>query len=138
MSPLPGSSPARRGGRSGPRIVSRADWRKLLQLAQACAGDADRGILDDADAQLRLMTLSRHSVCADTSVFNTAGAATLDTAAGLLKVLKAFARPETPHVLRRDLSAVIADGAAFLDRAMDRMATDDFRAAHRNRPEVWS
>lgn len=127
-----------RGGRSRPRIISRSDWRKLLQLAQACAGDVDRGLLDDADARLRLMTLSRHSVCADPAVFNTAGAATLDTATGVLKVLKAFARPETPFVLRQELAALIADGAVFLDRAMDRMATEDFRAAHRNRPEVWS
>lgn len=138
MSLSASGSRSRQGARSGPRIVSRSDWRKLLQLAQACAGDADRGVLDDAEAQLRLMTLSRHSFCADPAVFNTAGAATLDTAAGVLKVLKAFARPETSSVLRQDLATLIADGAAFLDRAMDRMATEDFRAAHRNRPEVWS
>lgn len=128
--------------RQGARIVTRADWRKLILLAQACARDAElgeaEGDADGANARLRLMTLSRSSIAADPGLFNHAGAATHDAATGVLRVLRAFARPETPDVMRRELASLIADGVAFLDRAMDRMATDDFRAAHRNRPEVWS
>ena len=135
-------APYRRDQRRDARIVTRAEWRELIRLAQACArdaegGDADGGDLGGDEARLHLMTLSRSSIAADPALFNHAGAATHDAATGVLRVLRAFARPETPDVMRQELAGLIVAGVAFLDRAMDRMATDDFRAAHRNRPEVW-
>ncbi|MGH7018758.1 MAG: hypothetical protein ACREEY_02700 [Brevundimonas sp.] len=66
-----------------------------------------------------------------------AGVATADAAKGFIRVTKAFARRETAEGLRTDMAAMVSDMAAFLDRRLHQLATDNFNRAHAGRPEVW-
>lgn len=118
-------------------VRSRADWRGLVELAKACADDADAGS-EDQDAQLRLAHLGNRINAASTEVFaREAGAATTDAAKAFVLAAKAFARRETPGDLRRRLAASVADLSTFLDQQLTGLADRDFRQAHRGRPEVW-
>jgi len=131
--PWPKRAPAGPAG-----VVSRADWHKLLELATTVAGDADRGAMEGPDPELRLATLSNRINVASTAVFaKTAGAATDDAARGFVRITRAFARRETPPNLRREMAAMVLDGAAFLETQLHRMATEEFERAHRGRPEVY-
>ena len=119
-------------------VISRADWHKLLELATAVATDADRGALEGSDPDLRLANLANRINTASTAVFaRSAGAATDDAARGFVRITRAFARRETPAAMRREMAAMVLDGAAFLETQLHRMATEEFQRAHRGRPEVY-
>lgn len=118
-------------------VESAGDWLAMLALAQSCAEDA-RGEADDAEADVRRANLANRINAASTGLFDRrAGAATADAARAFVRVTRAFARIETPGPLRRELAPMVADGAAFLDLQLHRLATADFERAHAGRPEVY-
>ena len=126
----------RRTGRTA-TVASRGDWRGLVEAAKACTRDVAAGEESD-DAALRLMTLNRRLNGASTDVFaREAGQATHDAARAFVGVGRAFARPETPGVLRGLLAPSVGELAEFLDQQLTRLADRDFRQAHAGRPEVW-
>ncbi|WP_438852638.1 hypothetical protein [Brevundimonas nasdae] len=119
-------------------VKTRADWRGLVDLARTCAGDAEAQA-DGPDAELRLASLSNRVNAASTEVFaREAGAATTDAAKAFILTARAFARRETPGVLRQRLAASVAAQAVFLDQQLHQLAERDFQQAHRGRPEVWN
>lgn len=130
----------RPGGKAtAPKAVeSAAEWHAVLALAQSCADDADRGAVETEDASVRRATLSNRMNTASTGLFDRrAGAAIADVAKAFVRVARAFARRETPEALRREMAPMVADGAAFLDLQLHKMATADFERAHHGRPEVY-
>lgn len=130
----------RPGGKAtAPKAVeSAAEWHAVLALAQSCADDADRGAVESEDASVRRATLSNRMNTASTGLFDRrAGAAIADVAKAFVRVARAFARRETPEALRREMAPMVADGAAFLDLQLHKMATADFERAHHGRPEVY-
>lgn len=130
----------RPGGKAtAPKAVeSAAEWHAVLSLAQSCADDADRGATDCDEASVRRATLSNRMNTASTGLFDRrAGAAIADVAKAFVRVARAFARRETPDALRREMAPMVADGAAFLDLQLHKMATADFERAHHGRPEVY-
>jgi len=130
----------RPGGKAtAPKAVeSAAEWHAVLALAQSCADDADRGAVETEDASVRRATLSNRMNTASTGLFDRrAGAAIADVAKAFVRVARAFARRETPDALRREMAPMVADGAAFLDLQLHKMATADFERAHHGRPEVY-
>lgn len=129
------SAGARRG--TPRRETSRADWRRILELAGRCAVEVQAVDAEDHDFDVRRMTLCRDSGRVTVGAFHAAGAATEDLARAFVRTAQAFARPETPMSVRREAAPVLAAAAAFLDAALTRMAEREFQQAHRGRPEVW-
>lgn len=128
----------RRRSTSGQRVASSSEWLALLQLAQTCAGEVERGEAESSDGRLHLATLANRMNAAVPDLFEkSAGAATSDMARAFIRVGRAFAHPVTPDALRREMADTVTDMAAFLDKRIHAMATDAFRAAHVGRPEVW-
>lgn len=120
-----------------PGVNTRADWRALLELAGKCATDADRGDGGEDAIRRRAELANRINVAKPDLFEREAGVATADTAKGFIRVTRAFARRETAESLRTDMAAMVSDMAAFLDRRLTQLATDDFKRAHAGRPEVW-
>lgn len=118
-------------------VRSRADWRGLLELAGKCAADADRSDGGEEAMRRRAELANRINVAKPDLFEREAGAATADVAKGFIRITRAFARRETVEALRRDMAAMVSDGAAFLDQRLTQLATDDFNRAHVGRPEVW-
>lgn len=118
-------------------VRTRADWRGLLELAGKCAEDADRS--DGGEEALRRRADLANRINGATPILfeREAGAATTDVAKGFIRITRAFARRETAEALRREMAALVSDGAAFLDQRLTQLATDDFQRAHAGRPEVW-
>lgn len=133
------SDRARRAGRKPSAVSTRADWRGLVELAGACAQDAETDIYELGDeAAMRLHRLRALCRDAQTGVFNTeAGWAAYQTANGALEILRAFARHETPGATRVSLAPAVKVVSAWLGDVLHDMATADFERAHRGRPEVW-
>lgn len=127
-----------RRARAVKAVETSAEWHAVLALALTCADDADRGAMDCVDAEARRATLSNRMNTASTGLFDRrAGAAIADVAKAWVRIARAFARRETPQSLRRDMAAMVADGATFLDLQLHRLATADFERAHHGRPEVY-
>lgn len=119
-------------------VATRADWRALISLARTCVVDAEADQIS-ADAELRLMALSRRVGGASSSVLDReAGATVADTGRAFLKLTGAFARPATPATTRRALAPVVDAAAVFLDDQLHALNTADFQRAHAGRPEVWN
>lgn len=118
-------------------VRSRAEWRELARLARQCCADAGAEAAG-ADAELRLMTLSRRCVGASTALLEREGGATVaDTAKGFLRFAGAFARATTPAGTRRVLAPVVEAAAVSMDDQLHALNTDEFKRAHAGRPEVW-
>lgn len=130
--------------------TSRAEWRKLIALAEvlgeaaqdettrAEGGGSEAGKLTGyGDQRVRMMTFHRLSTQATVGAFEAGGVATGDLAMAFVRTARAFARPETPGELRRDIAPVMVAGARFLDQALTRLADAEFESAHRGRPEVF-
>ena len=118
-------------------VSTRAEWHSFLALSKACVEDAAREA-QDSDAVLRLMTLGNRANGASSGLFaRETGAATAETAKAFIGMARAFARRETPSVMRQALGPVIAAAAEFLDQALHRLTTEEFQRAHQGRPEVW-
>ena len=118
-------------------VETAGDWLAMLALAQSCVEDA-KGEAEGADADLRRANLANRINAASTGLFDRrAGAATSDAARAFVRVTRAFARRETPDLLRREMAPMVADGATFLDLQLHRLATADFERAHAGRPEVY-
>lgn len=133
------SDRSRRAARRPSAVSSRADWRGLVELAAACAADAESqastGGLEMAARLHRLRALARD---AQTGVFNSeAGWAAYQTANGALEIIRAFARHETPAATRAGLAPAVKVVSAWLNDVLHDMARADFERAHRGRPEVW-
>lgn len=122
---------------AAPGVRTRADWRGLLELAGKCAADADRNDGGEQAMRRRAELANRINVAKPDLFEREAGAATADVAKGFIRITRAFARRETVEALRRDMAAMVSDGAAFLDQRLTQLATDDFNRAHAGRPEVW-
>lgn len=121
-----------------PAMVStRSDWRGLIKLARDCASDAANAT-EDADAALRLMTLTRRCNRASTTLLDRdAGATVADTARAFLKLLDVFTRLSTASANRVALAPLVDGVAAFLDDLLHELASNEFQRAHEGRPEVW-
>lgn len=136
--------PDRTSGRkagSGEAIVStRAHWRGLIDLAEACVVDAetaeDGGL--GSEAELRLMSLFRRASSASSAVLDRdAGASVADVGRAFLRLLAAFARRETPGPMRQALIPTVSAAAAFLDDQLHQLNAAEFERAHHGRPEVY-
>ena len=119
-----------------PALSSRSDWRALLKLARDCCEDA-RDEDRSADAEFRLMTLSRRVGLASSKTLEREGGSTIgDTARGFIRLAGAFARPTTSSRTRLAMVPVVDATAGFLDDQLHELNTNEFQRAHEGRPEV--
>ena len=128
-----------------PAVRSRADWRGLVDLAKACVADGEQRMasydFDIPDGwsamDRRRMDLARRCGHATTDTLEReGGAVTGDVARALVRIGRAWARPETPGGTRAELTPVLRSIAECLDARLHALATDDFQRAHAGRPEV--
>lgn len=127
-----------------PSVRTRADWRGLVDLALNCVADAERaeahgepgGEIFMSD-NLRRMDLARRCGHATTEVLEReGGAVTGDVARALIRLGRAWSRPETPGETRAELTPLMKGVAMWLDARLHGLATTDFQRAHAGRPEV--
>ncbi|WP_426041523.1 hypothetical protein [Brevundimonas sp. TWP2-3-4b1] len=127
-----------------PGVRTRGDWRGLVDLALSCAADGEAAEARGEpggdifmSANRRRMDLARRCGHATPEVLEReGGSVTGDVARALVRIGRAWSRPETPGETRAELTPLLKAVAGFLDARLHALATTDFQRAHLGRPEV--